>query len=92
MDLHFNNFSAEIEKISFDDFKWDGMDQLLSSAPVDHGANTRVSVFDRFDLDKIEDSQLFNISDRFSLYVPKMSPPKGNFSNKEQKSRNWRKF
>eukprot|EP01119_Soliformovum_irregulare_P005998 TRINITY_DN17742_c0_g1_i1.p1 TRINITY_DN17742_c0_g1~~TRINITY_DN17742_c0_g1_i1.p1 ORF type:complete len:352 (-),score=83.72 TRINITY_DN17742_c0_g1_i1:16-1071(-) len=71
-------FSLDSDVLDLGDMKWDGLDNLLVAKPtVHHHNDSRISVFERFDLDKIEDSQLFNVgNDRFSFYVQKMSPPK----------------
>ena len=76
---------VEAEPIFLDDFKWDGLEHLLNAKPVVHdSSNTRVSVFDRFDLGKITDDELSlfgeGANNRFSFYVGKVSPPKGMFS------------
>jgi hypothetical protein len=86
--FNIDNLPFDTEKSVYDDFqfsmndiKWDNLDNLLASTPMEpNPADSRISVFDRFDLNNIQDHQLFNINgtdDRFSFYMPKMSPPKG---------------
>jgi len=74
------HIEADFAAFHLEEMKWDGLDKLLTSTPIEHDiADTRISVFDRFDLNKIQDNQLFNIGsadERFSFYMPRMSPPK----------------
>lgn len=62
-----------------EEFKFDGLNHLLAAQPREYGPqDTRVSVFEKFDLSKIPDEQLFPTIDsyRMSMYINKVSPPK----------------
>jgi hypothetical protein len=65
--------------LALDEEKWEGLDQLIKSQPVDReNAQLDRLTLSTFDLDKIQDVDLFGVDadSRFSLYIKNLSPPK----------------
>ena len=58
--------------------EWTGLDNILSSIQPIENNDPRASIFHKIDLMNLKDDELFSLEhERFSFYIPNVSPPKG---------------